>query len=227
MMARLIIIALALLAVASAFPADEERQGRQGSEVESLNGDGPLEAGLKSVGLNTLLGLIETAGLVDALSGEDALTVFAPTDAALKRFIDALPSAPDADTVKTVLLNHVISGSVKAGDLTDGMMAENLAGNKMTIRLKPAVTVGGARVAMTDLELLSLTVHTLDDVIDPAGLPDGNKKRMKGHRPHYKHRKHYGGHGYNRHRYGHYYPRYYHGYRRHYGGHGYRGYYYG
>ena len=48
-----------------------------------------------------------------------------------------------------------------------------------------------------------------------------------GHRPHYKHRKHYGGHGYNRHRYGQYYPRYYHGYRRHYGGHGYRGYYYG
>ena len=36
--------------------------------------------------------------------------------------------------MKTVLLNHVISGSVKAGDLTDGMMAENLAGNKMTIR---------------------------------------------------------------------------------------------
>merc|ERR1711879_917488 len=104
----------------------------------------------------------------------------------------------------------------------------------MTIRLKPAVTWGGARVAMTDLELLNLTFHTLDDVIDPSGLPDGNpKKRMKsnkhhhGHRPHYKSRKHYGGHGYNRHRYGHYYPRYYHGYRRHYGGHGYRGYYYG
>ena len=60
----------------------------------SKNGDGPLQAGLKSVGLNTLLGLVETAGLVDALSGEDALTVFAPTDAALKRFIDGLPSAP-------------------------------------------------------------------------------------------------------------------------------------
>ena len=60
----------------------------------SKNGDGPLQAGLRSVGLNTLLSLIETAGLVDALSGEDALTVFAPTDAALKRFIDGLPSTP-------------------------------------------------------------------------------------------------------------------------------------
>ena len=47
--------------------------------------------------------------------------------------------------MKTVLLNHVVSGAVRAEDLTDGMMAENLAGNMMTIRLKPAVTVGGAR----------------------------------------------------------------------------------
>ena len=54
----------------------------------------------------------------------------------------------------------------------------------LSIRLKPAVTVGGARVAMTGLELLNLTVHTLDDVIDPAGLPDGNKKRMKGKKHH-------------------------------------------
>ena len=49
--------------------------------------------------------------------------------------------------------------------------------------------MGGARVAMTDLELLNLTVHTLDDVIDPAGLPDGlsgkDKKRMKGKKHHH------------------------------------------
>ena len=48
------------------------------------------------------------------------------------------------------------------------------------------MTVGGARVAMTDLELLNLTVHTLDDVIDPSGLPDGNpKKRMKSKKHHH------------------------------------------
>ena len=119
--------------------------------------------------------------------------------------------------MKTVLLNHVVSGAVRAGDLTDGMMAENLAGNMMTIRyffdsgfhtlsffvyprlmqppmyapcsrLKPAVTVGGARVAKTDLELLNLVVHTLDDVIDPSSLPDGDsgdEKKMKGKKHHY------------------------------------------
>ena len=71
------------------------------------NGEGPLQAGLKSVGLNTLLGLIETAGLVDALSGGDALTVFAPTDAALKRFIDGLPSAPGMSIVGVILMSYL------------------------------------------------------------------------------------------------------------------------
>ena len=50
------------------------------------------------------------------------------------------------------------------------------------------MTVGGARVAMTNLELLNLTVHTLDDVINPATLPDGDggdKKMMKGKKHHY------------------------------------------
>ena len=64
------------------------------SNPTSKNGDGPLEAGLKATGLTTLLSLVQTAGLVDALSGDDPLTVFAPTNAALKRFIDGLPSAP-------------------------------------------------------------------------------------------------------------------------------------
>ena len=52
----------------------------------------------------------------------------------------------------------------------------------------PAPTAGGARVAKTNLELLNLTVHILDDVIDPASLPDGagdDKKMMKGKKHHH------------------------------------------
>ena len=66
------------------------------------------------MGLNTLLSLIETAGLVDALSGGDALTVFAPTDAALKRFIDGLPSAPGMSIVEVILMSYlnILSASV-------------------------------------------------------------------------------------------------------------------
>ena len=116
------------------------------------------------------MSLIENAGLVDALSGNSQMTLFAPTDAALQTFIGSLPSPPDAGTVKTVLLNHVISGQALAGAITDGLTVQNLAGNDMTFKVSGGVTIGGARIARTDIPVLRLTVHILDDVINPANL---------------------------------------------------------
>ena len=130
-----------------------------------------LQEILESKGLNTLNALLEDAELVEALSGDSDLTLFAPTDAALQRFIGSLPSAPDAETLKTVLLNHVISGNVGSGDITDGLKAENLAGKEVTLRINPkGVTVGGARVAETDIPINKLKVHIIDDVINPNEL---------------------------------------------------------
>ena len=70
--------------------------GAQGSSGRAST----LQNALRSKGLTTLLSLVETANLVEALAGSDLLTVFAPTNEALKTFIDGLPSAPDAATVK-------------------------------------------------------------------------------------------------------------------------------
>ena len=132
-----------------------------------------LQDGLRNLRLNTLLSLIESADLVEALSGNSDLTLFAPTDAALKTFIDGLPDAPDTATVKKVLLNHVISGKVESRTVAtlDGKKAKNLDGNEMTIRVNPktrenptGITIGGARVSKVDLPVLRLTVHILDDV---------------------------------------------------------------
>ena len=133
---------------------------------------GTLQEGLKGLGLNALTTLLEDADLVGALSGNSDLTLFAPTDKAFTSFIKSLPAAPDAETLKTVLLNHVISGKAKSGDISDGLTVQNLAGNDMTFRVtKGGVTIGGARVARTDNTVLQVTVHILDDVINPANLP--------------------------------------------------------
>ena len=60
----------------------------------------------------------------------------------------------------------------------DGQQAENLDGNQMTIRVKQAteenptgITIGGARVKEVYIPVLSLTLHVLDDVINPSNLP--------------------------------------------------------
>ena len=137
-----------------------------------------LQNALRSQGLTTLLSLVETADLVGALTGHSPLTVFAPTNEALKTFIDSLPSDPDAATVKKVLLNHVVSGSLLSGVAQDGFQVKNLDGNHMTIRVNQAteenpigITIGGARIKAVDIPVLSLTVHVLDDVINPSNLP--------------------------------------------------------
>ena len=147
-------------------------QGRSGRAAT-------LQSALTGAGLTTLLALVEQADLVGALTGDSDLTVMAPTNEALKTFIDSLPSAPDTATVKKVLLNHVISGAVPARVVAtlDGKQAENLDGNKMTVRVNgktrenpTGITVGGARVAKVDIPVLRLTVHVLDDVINPFEL---------------------------------------------------------
>ena len=76
------------------FLISELTEPKKSNQFPSKSGEEALKGGLKGLGLGTLLGLIETAGLVEALTGDDKLTVFAPTDAALKRFIDGLPSEP-------------------------------------------------------------------------------------------------------------------------------------
>merc|ERR1711879_533863 len=121
---------------------------------------GTVQEGLKGLRLLTLTTLLQNADLVGALSGNDDLTLFAPTDDALDRFIKSLPSAPDAETVKTVLLNHVISGKAEAKDISDGLTVKNLAGNDMTFR-----------VTNREIPVRRVTVHVLDDVINPANLP--------------------------------------------------------
>merc|ERR1711992_132957 len=133
---------------------------------------GTVQEGLKGLRLLTLTALLEGADLIGALSGNDDLTLFAPTDDALARFIKSVGGNPDAETVKTVLLNHVISGKAEAKDISDGLTVKNLAGNDMTFRVtNRGVTIGGAKVARTDIPVRRVTVHVLDDVINPANLP--------------------------------------------------------
>ena len=149
-------------------PPGSESESTPPSDSEEKS---ELQAVLVSRSLNTLSDLLEDAQLVDTLSGDSELTLFAPTDEALQRFIAGLPNAPNAETIKTVLLNHVIPRMLTSEDITDGLTANNLAGNDLTLRINPeSITVGGARVASTDISLLKLTVHILDDVINPFEL---------------------------------------------------------
>ncbi|QIE41158.1 fasciclin domain-containing protein [Meridianimarinicoccus aquatilis] len=119
----------------------------------------------------TLVAAVEAAGLVDTLKGEGPFTVFAPTD-------DAFSLLPEG-TVPTLLENipsltgvltyHVVPGKVMSSDLSDGMTAETVNGQSVTITIEEGVVmVDGATVTTADIETSNGVIHVIDSVILPS-----------------------------------------------------------
>merc|ERR1712166_604640 len=85
-----------------------------------------VELAVASPMLSSLVGALQTANLVETLSGPGPFTVFAPTNdafAAISSVVDGLT----VDQLTKVLENHVISGvSAKAADLSNGQVLSSL-----------------------------------------------------------------------------------------------------
>jgi uncharacterized surface protein with fasciclin (FAS1) repeats len=118
---------------------------------------------------NTLVAAVQAAGLVDTLKGEGPFTVFAPTDEAFAALPEGTVEALLADipTLTAILTYHVVPGAVMSGDLSDGMMAETVNGQSVTITLGEGVQVDGANVVTADIVASNGVIHVIDAVILP------------------------------------------------------------
>ena len=149
------------LTAATALAAPAFADGHMGKDIV----DTAVEAG----NFTTLATALEAAGLVETLKGEGPFTVFAPTDDAFA----ALPEGTveglleDTDTLTAILTYHVVPGKVMSGDLSDGMMAETVNGQSVTIGTEGGVTVDGANVIQADIEASNGVIHVIDAVILP------------------------------------------------------------
>jgi phosphate binding protein len=119
---------------------------------------------------NTLLAAVEAAGLVDALTGEGPLTVFAPTDDAFAALpagvVDYLIAHPDVLT--QVLTYHVVSGPVMAADVVGMTSATTLQGGDLSISASDAgVQIDGVNVVTTDIVATNGIIHVIDGVLLP------------------------------------------------------------
>ena len=128
--------------------------------------------------LTILVQALQQADLVSALQGDGPFTVFAPTDEAFQALLDSNPdwnSLSDIDnaTLTNVLLFHVISGDVKAADLTDDYQATLAQGPngeaiKLQINVTGGVTFNGdSNPVTTDIATTNGTVHIIDKVMIP------------------------------------------------------------
>jgi uncharacterized surface protein with fasciclin (FAS1) repeats len=122
-----------------------------------------------------LVAAVQTAGLVDALSGAGPLTVFAPTNQA---FIDAgfptiasIEAAP-ASALIPILTYHVVAGRTFSSDLMNGQMLNMLSGGMTTISLTNGAQIDGANSApsniiQTDVLATNGVIHAIDRVLLP------------------------------------------------------------
>ena len=130
---------------------------------------------------STLVQAIETAGLVDALSGEGPFTVFAPTNDAFADLdellndrygigvADLLEPANQA-LLTDVLTYHVVPGAaIASGDIPNGVtVVPSLEGDSLEVdREEDDITVDGVPVTAFDVPATNGVIHVVDDVLLP------------------------------------------------------------
>jgi uncharacterized surface protein with fasciclin (FAS1) repeats len=121
---------------------------------------------------NTLEAGLVAAGLDQDLTLGGPFTVFAPTDAAFDLLpagvLDALLADPSGD-LTSILLYHVLSGTVLSTDLSDGQTATTLLGEDITVTINGAgVFINDAQVIIADLVADNGVVHVIDAILMPA-----------------------------------------------------------
>lgn len=128
----------------------------------------------KSAGtFNTLLAAATAAGLVETLSGDKPLTVFAPTDEAFAKLGDAtiqtLLKPENKDRLKAILLYHVVPGNVPAAEVVKLSGVTTVNGQRADLVVNNgAVRIDQANVIKTDITASNGTIHVIDRVILPV-----------------------------------------------------------
>jgi uncharacterized surface protein with fasciclin (FAS1) repeats len=123
-----------------------------------------------------LVEAVVAAGLVNALSGPTALTVFAPTNDAFAALLGELGLSKAQLLANTTLLTevltyHVLPGRVYRSGVPVGVPITTLGGGRFSVNASLVITDARGRLAAitaTDSLALNGVVHTLSRVILPA-----------------------------------------------------------
>ena len=166
-------------AMEPAAPADDDAAADDAAELADADaGDEPAAAqdvlgtAAGAGRFSLLVGAVEIAGLVDALSGEGPFTVFAPPDDVLAalppEMIDSLMADPDA--LAALLQYHVVAGDVLAADLADGDTLTTLHGAEIAVTVDDEGNVflnDAAQVVEADIMASNGVIHVIDGVLLP------------------------------------------------------------
>ena len=130
-----------------------------------------------------LIEAAKAARLVDALSGDGPITVFAPTDDAFGRLpkgtIASLLKPENKQQLADILKYHVVSGRVYAADALKAKSAPTLQGNTVSISAtESGANINEAAAISTDIEASNGVIHVIDRVLLPTGGKSSGQKQM-------------------------------------------------
>lgn len=124
----------------------------------------------------TLLAAAKAAGLVDVLSADQPLTVFAPTDEAFAKLpagtVESLLRPENKAQLVSILKYHVVSGRVFSSELLGGVGAKSLQGGLLKVTTTSGnASVNGAGLVATDIDASNGVIHVIDAVLIPPAAP--------------------------------------------------------
>jgi transforming growth factor-beta-induced protein len=123
-----------------------------------------------------LVAALNKAGLASTLQGDGPFTVFAPTNAAFTSLLADLGISSldelSAETLKPILLYHVLGGKVLSTDLTDGYVKTLSSGpdqTKISLEVdKQNVKLNGSSsIIIADIKASNGVIHVIDKVLLP------------------------------------------------------------
>lgn len=164
-MNAVVISLVGLMALSSFASADHHKKAPAKKSI--------VETAVSAGSFNTLVTALKAAGLVDALSGKDPLTVFAPTDKAFAKLpkgtLETLLKKENKAMLIEILTYHVVKGAVPAKVAVTLDSATALNKKKITLKTKGKNLHlnGNAKVTKADIHCTNGIIHVIDEVILP------------------------------------------------------------
>ena len=155
-------ILFSLIITSFAFAGDNNKSKSSKKDIVTI----AVDAG----NFKTLATALTETGLAEALQGDGPFTVFAPTDDAFAKLpagtVEAL--LKDKETLKKILLYHVVAGEVTSKEVVNLTKAETLAGKNLKIKVNDgSVMINDATVTGADIMASNGVIHVIDTVLIP------------------------------------------------------------
>ncbi len=126
---------------------------------------------------STLGAMLNVSGLASQAKGAGPYTVFAPANSAFAK----LPSGMRDNLLKTnnhqklisVITHHVVAGSFRVADLTDGQQLKTVQGDMLTVKKQGDVVMltdskgNTATITTPDIMATNGVIHSIDTVLMP------------------------------------------------------------